>query len=126
MWTRARSALPHRVDGVAIEPLPGERNTVHTLSGSLEHLQRTLGLARPDTVRILTEAWTQLVGSRLSGVCRVQSIRGSELVVEVDDPAVAEHLRWQARDLAAAANDLCGCDAVDEVRIVVARRDRQG
>jgi len=106
---------------VAIEPLPGEHETMHSLSGSLERLQHSLGLARPDNVRILTGSWPQIVGARLAGLCRIQSLRGPELVVEVDDPAVAEHLRWQARDLAAAANDLCGCEAVDTVRIVVSR-----
>lgn len=104
-----------------IEPLPGDRETLHSLSGSLDRLQRSIGFARPDTVRILSDAWPQLVGARLAGLCRIHSVRGPELVVEVDDPAVAEHLRWQVRDLVAAANELCGCDAVETVRIIVSR-----
>lgn len=106
---------------MAIEPLPGERESMHSLSGSLERLRYSLGLARPDNVRILTGSWSQIVGSRLATHCRIQSLRGSEMVVEADDPATAEHLRWQARDLAEVANQLCGCEAVGEVRIVVSR-----
>lgn len=107
---------------MAVEPLPQDRDTLHSLSGSLGRLQRSLGLARPDTVRILEDSWAQLVGSRLAASCRIHSLRASTLTVAVDDPAIAEHLRWQAADLAAAANDLCGCDAVDKVEIRVAPR----
>ncbi len=105
------------VGDVAIEPLPQDRNTLHSLSGSLERLQRTLGLARPDTVRILDDAWPRLVGARLAASCRLHSLRDGRLTVAVDDPAVAESLRWQRADLAAAANELCGCEAVEQVEI---------
>lgn len=104
---------------MAIEPLPQERNTVHSLEQSLSRLQRNLGFARPDTVRILEAAWSQLVGARLASACRLDSIRDGRLVVAVDDPAVAEHLRWQGADLMAAANDLCGCDAIEAVEFRV-------
>jgi predicted nucleic acid-binding Zn ribbon protein len=93
--------------------------TLHTLSSSLDRLHRTMGLARPDVVRTLDDAWPQLVGARLASSCRLHSLREGRLTVAVDDPAVAEHLRWQRADLAAAANQLCGCDAVDEVEIRV-------
>lgn len=95
---------------------------MHSLAGSLDRLQRSMGLARPDTVRILTAAWTQLVGTRLADRCRLHSVRGTTLVVAVEDPAVAEHLRWQRSDLVAAANELCGCRAVEVVDIRVGAR----
>ena len=107
---------------MAVEPLPQDRDSLHSLSGSLGRLQRTLGLARPDTVRILEDSWSQLVGVRLASACRLHSLRDGRLTVAVDDPAVAEHLRWQANDLAAAANELCGCDAIERVEIRVAPR----
>lgn len=106
-----------------IEPLPQDRDSLHDLAGSLERLQRTLGLARPDTVRILTDAWRGLVGSRLAETCRLHSVRGTTLVIAVDDPAIAEHLRWQRSDLVAAANGLCGCHALDAVEIRIAPRE---
>ena len=104
---------------MAIEPLPQDRNTVHSLEHSLSRLQRNLGFARPDTVRILEASWSQLVGARLASACRLDSIRDGRLVVAVDDPAVAEHLRWQSANLMAAANGLCGCDAIEAVEIRV-------
>jgi predicted nucleic acid-binding Zn ribbon protein len=106
---------------MAIEPLPSERNTVHTLGASLERLHRSMGLARPDAVRVLEDSWSGLVGARLARTCRLDSLRGGRMTIAVDDPAVAEHLRWQASDLAAAANQLCGGEVVEEVVIRVSR-----
>jgi hypothetical protein len=108
---------------VAVEPLPSDRNTTHTLGQSLERLHRSMGLARPDTVRILQDAWPQLVGTRLAATCRLDALKGGRMTILVDDPAVAEHLRWQGADLIAAANELCGGAVVDEV---VTRVDRRG
>lgn len=108
---------------MGIEPLPSERDTTHTLGQSLERLHRSMGLARPDAVRTLQEAWPQLVGVGLSVTCRLHSLRGGRMVISVADPAVAEHLRWQSADLAAAANQLCGGQVVTEV---VTRVDHGG
>ncbi len=108
---------------MGIEPLPQDRRTTHALSESLERLHRTMGLARPDAVRVIEAAWPQLVGPRLARSCRLEALRGGRMVVAVDDPAVADQLRWQGADLAAAANELCGGAVVSEV---VARVTRGG
>jgi len=107
---------------VGIEPLPSDRNTVHTLGESLERLHRSMGLARPDAVRILEDSWSGLVGARLASACRLDSLKGGRMTISVDDPAVAEHLRWQSADLAAAANELCGGEVVTEVVTRVGRQ----
>lgn len=104
------------------EPLPETVDTTRDLGSVLGRLHRTLGLARPDTVRTLEEHWPSIVGANLAEHCRVESVRHGELVLVVDDPAVAEHLRWSARDLIAAVNEMSGGDAVDELRIKVRRR----
>lgn len=104
------------------EPLPRDRETTHALAESLDRLHRTLGVARPDAVRVLEASWSALVGRRLAEVCWLDSLQGGLLVVGTTDPAVAEHLRWQARDLAAAANEVCGGEVVTEV--VTRVRDR--
>jgi predicted nucleic acid-binding Zn ribbon protein len=107
---------------VAIEPLPSQRNTVHPLASSLERLQRSMGLARPDSLRVLEDAWPSLVGARLAGACRLESLRDGCMTVSVADPAVADHLRWVSSDLAAAANEVCGGEVVTQVRTKVRRR----
>ncbi len=104
------------------EPLPDRETPVRDLSSVLGRLHTTMGLARPDTVQVLERHWTSILGADLARGCRLEALRGSELVVSVDDPAVAEHLRWSARDLCAAVNAVCDGEVVDELTVKVRRR----
>lgn len=106
---------------MAWEPLPGE-STARPLQESLEVLERILGLARPDTVRLLESSWSQLVGAHLASRTSLESIRDGRMTVSAADPAAAEALRWQSRDLLAAARDLCGGDVAHEVVVKVRPR----
>lgn len=106
---------------MAWEPLPDQHVAPRALATSLERLHRTMGLARPDTVRLLERHWPSLFGSELAGACRLEAVRDGELVVVVSDPAVAEHLRWSRRDVLAAANSVCGGEVVTSLRVKVAR-----
>lgn len=107
---------------MAIEPLPSQRNTIHPLASSLDRLQRSMGLTRPDSLRVLEDCWGSLVGARLAGACRLESLRDGCMTISVADPAVADHLRWLSSDLAAAANEVCGGEVVTEVRTKVRRQ----
>jgi predicted nucleic acid-binding Zn ribbon protein len=109
---------------MAWEPLPGTAESMQPVGASLGHLHRTLGLARPDTLRLLDEHWVALVGVQLAPRCSVESVRHGELVVAVDDAALAEHLRWSARDLIAAANAVCGGSVLESLSVKV--RPRSG
>jgi predicted nucleic acid-binding Zn ribbon protein len=106
---------------MAWDPLPEDRAAARSVRDSLETLQRRLGLARPDTVRQLESAWSELVGARLAERCRPGGMRDGRLSVVTEDPVVAEALRWQAADLCAAANDLIGGEVVTEVVVRVQR-----
>ncbi len=103
------------------EPLPEHRSGPKPLADSLERLHLTMGLARPDTVVLLDAQWTSLLGPDLAAACRLEAVRGMELVVSVSDPAVAEHLRWSAGDLCAAVNSVCGGEVVDTLTVRVRR-----
>jgi hypothetical protein len=107
---------------VSWEPLPDRDVPVRPLSSVLSRLHTTIGLARPDTVLLLERHWSSLLGAELAPRCRLEAVRGTELVVSVDDPAVAEHLRWSARDLCAAVNAVCAGEVVDELTVRVRRR----
>lgn len=80
-----------------------------------------MGLARPDTVQLLERHWTSLLGADLAPQCHLDAVRGTELVLSVTDPALAEHLRWSAGDLCAAVNAVCDGDVVDRVTVRVRR-----
>lgn len=101
------------------EPLPEDRTTMRPVNSSLDRLRRTLGLARADTMGIVESSWSQLVGARLATRCAPRSLRDGTLLVAAPDPAVAEHLRWSATDLAAAVNAVCGGAVVRSVEVRV-------
>ena len=101
------------------EPLPDDRQTIRPVTSSLGRLRRTLGLARSDTFAQVEESWPQLVGQRLAPHAQPRSLRDGVLVVVAQDPAVAEHLRWSANDLAQAVNAVCGGDQVTSVDVRV-------
>ena len=103
------------------EPLPERESTPRDLGSVLGRLHVTMGLARPDTVAVLERHWTAILGADLAPRCSLEAIRGTELVVAVDDPAIAEHLRWSARDLCAAVNAVCDGEVVDELTVKVRR-----
>ena len=103
------------------EPLSEPVDHTRPLQDVLGTLHRRLGLARPDVLATLDEHWTSLLGAELASHCRVESVRHERLVVVVDDPAVAEHLKWSAKDLLGAANSLCGGDTFTELTVKVAR-----
>lgn len=105
------------------EPLPDDRRTIRPVSASVDRLRRTLGLARADTFAQVEESWTQLVGPRLAPHAQPRSLRDGVLVVVAQDPAVVEHLRWSANDLAQAVNAVCGGDEVASVEVRVGPLD---
>lgn len=103
------------------EPLPEQHPGPRQLTSALTRLHSTMGLARPDTVRLLERHWTSLLGAELAPKCRLDAVRGTELVVSVTDPALAEHLRWSAADLCSAVNAVCDGDVIDQVTVRVRR-----
>ncbi len=102
------------------EPLPDEVDHTHRLDEALGTLHRRLGLARPDVLRTLERHWVSLLGSQLAGRCTIESVRHERLVVLVDDPAIAEHLRWSSNDLLAAVSSVCDA-SFTELVVKVAR-----
>ncbi|MGB6059514.1 MAG: DUF721 domain-containing protein [Microthrixaceae bacterium] len=103
------------------EPLRENVDNTRDLSDVLDVLHRRLGLARPDVLVTLQSHWTALLGPDLAAHCTLDSVRYGTLVIGVDDPAIADHLKWSAGELVAAANEICGGEAVSEIRVTVTR-----
>lgn len=104
------------------EPLPERRDTTRSLDVALGRLRTTMGLARPDTVRLLDANWEALLGRALASVCELSSVRGTTLVISTTDPAVAEQLRWSAPDVCGAANSIVGAGVLQDLEVRVRRR----
>ena len=102
------------------DPLPEEPLA---LQRSLGLLQRYLGALRPDAVRTMQAGWPSMVGANIAELCWIRSVRGGVLVVQTNEPAVAQQLEWATRDLLDGLNALLGSDELREIRVqVVAAR----
>jgi hypothetical protein len=104
---------------VAVEPLPQERETTRSIGAILDRLNRSIGLARPDALRALSDGWVVLVGRAMAEQTELESLHDGVMTIAVTDPAVAESLRWQSADLVAAANELSGAGTVVRLAIRV-------
>lgn len=94
------------------------------IASSVEVVSARLGLARPDSLAVLERHWTQLLGSGLADHCHLRGLRDSVLVIDVDDPAISDHLHMMRADLINASNEICGGTFVTEIRLTVARTRR--
>ena len=105
------------------EPLPDREVPIKELSVACwSGCTRRWGWLDPTRCGSWSVTGRSLLGADLAQECRLEAVRGTELVVSVDDPAVAEHLRWSARDLCAAVNAVCDGEVVDELTVRVRRR----
>lgn len=91
------------------------------LSRTLGVVEARLGLARADAVAVLESRWNELLGDDLATLSELVSLRDGVLVIQVDDPAVADGLKWMTSDLVAASNDICGGEFVSDVRVTIRR-----
>ena len=78
------------------------------LKQSLERLLNGLGAPEIDTVTTLIDRWPDVVGPELASRVRAVAVRGSELVVKVEDPAWASQISWLESRLLQRIADLVG------------------
>jgi predicted nucleic acid-binding Zn ribbon protein len=84
---------------------------------SLAELSRQLGTAAPDALSAVFSRWAETVGEDVAAHTRPERIDGEALVVSVDSPAWASHLRTLAPRVISQLRDATGSDGVS--RIVV-------
>jgi len=107
---------------MAVQPLPDDLGHPRKAGDSIELLRRRYGLAAPGAIADLRARWTSLVGEVVARRSEVIDLRDGTLRVRVEDPAVAQRLRWdEARILVEASRS-------EEVRTLVIKvappRDR--
>ena len=101
-------------DGIRRGPLP--------LASSIERLQKDLGIPARSTATTLEAVVRDVLGPLIDQLTAIR-MRSGVLVLDVNDPAVAEAVRFRARaivDALAAADPPVVCERVD-VRV-----DRRG
>jgi predicted nucleic acid-binding Zn ribbon protein len=100
--SKKRAARAHRTVGVA---------------ESLAELSRQLGTGPPDTLSTVFSRWSETVGETVAAHTHPERIDDEALVVSVDSPAWASHLRTLAPALLGQLRDATGSDKLS--RLVV-------
>ena len=95
-------------------------NTPRPLRQGLERLLNGLGAPEIDAVATLVERWPEVIGPELASRVRAVAVRGSELVVRVDDPAWASQIAWLESRLLERIDDLVGPGLITAVKARVA------
>ncbi|MDH4167997.1 MAG: DUF721 domain-containing protein [Acidimicrobiia bacterium] len=93
------------------EPVP--------LRAGVERLLRHLDAPQADTVARVFEYWAQVVGPGIAEHSRPVSIDDGCLVVAVDDPAWASHLRWSQDEVISRMAEQLETHEIESIRFVV-------
>ena len=89
------------------------------VGASLDRVARRFGIGRASTLPAVFESWTELVGEGVGARTRPRSLRGTTLVVAVDDPTWATQLRWLEADLVARIAAELGPGVVTALELLV-------
>ena len=94
------------------------------LRQSLEYLLAGLGAPQIDAVNTLIDRWQEVVGPELATQVRAVAVKGSDLIVQVEDPAWASQITWLEVQLLERIASLIGSDQITAVIARVARQPR--
>ena len=95
-------------------------NGPQLLRQSLEHLLKGLGASEIDAMSTLVDRWSEVVSPELASRVRAVAVRGTEFVVEVEDPGWASQIDWLESRLLERIADLVGPGCITAVRARVA------
>lgn len=90
-----------------------------SVGSSLDRVARRLGVGEASTLPTLFDGWQDLVGEGIASRTEPRSLRGTTLVVSVDDPSWATQLRWLESDVLARIEAVVGPGAVTGLELVV-------
>jgi hypothetical protein len=88
-------------------PLPGDSEP-RRIGESLDSVMRGLGAPEASGVHLVFDRWDEVVGEALAARTRPLRIDGGRLVLAVDEPAIATHVRFLQGELLTRLEDLLG------------------
>jgi len=97
---------------MAARPLPGDGPGPRPLGEALDRVMRGLGAPEASGVHLVFDRWAEVVGESLAARTRPLRIEGQRLVLAVDEPAMATHVRFLQAELLARLEVLLGPDRV--------------
>jgi hypothetical protein len=93
---------------VPAEPLPADLGGLRPVSESLDAVMRGLGAPEASGVHLVFDRWDEVVGEALAARTRPLRIDGGRLVLAVDEPAIATHVRFLQGELLTRLETLLG------------------
>lgn len=75
---------------------------------ALDAVMRGLGAPEASGVHLVFDRWSEVVGDSLAARTRPLKIEGNRLVLAVDEPAIAVHVRFLQAELLGRMADLLG------------------
>ncbi len=120
---RRRAPERHPIDGA----MTGRRRPMERVGELIPEAARRLGLDEELRLARGISTWAAIVAERVpaaTGSCRLVRIDGGELVIEVDEPIVAQEIKLRLPELLGAFRAAPGGVAADGIRLRIGRRDR--
>ena len=102
---------------------PGGQGGPVPIRRTLERLMSGMGAPEIDATTTIVEAWPDIVGPELASRIVAVAVRGSDLVVRVEDPAWASQLGWLEQQLLTRVEALGGPGRITSVTARVVPRD---
>ncbi len=93
---------------MAVRPLPGDGPGPQRIGAALDAVMRGLGAPEASGVHLVFDRWAEVVGDSLAARTRPLKIDGDRLVLAVDEPAIATHVRFLQAELLARLEALLG------------------
>jgi predicted nucleic acid-binding Zn ribbon protein len=108
---------------VSWRPLPNpDGEPPVPVSAPLDRVMRSLGSPPVETLNLVFETWSEVVGTAIASASTPLSIEHGVLTVAVPDGGWASQLRWMERDLVAKIGEVIGEGVVDRLDVRVRPR----
>ncbi|MGE3618859.1 MAG: DUF721 domain-containing protein [Acidimicrobiia bacterium] len=102
-----------------IRPLPGDGPGPRPLREGVDRVLRGLGAPETRGVSQVFERWAEVVGESMAARTRPLRLQGGTLVLGVDEPAVATHVRFLEPQLLERLGELLGEGRVRSIELRV-------
>jgi hypothetical protein len=109
---------------MAARPLPGDGPGPQPIGTALDAVMRGLGAPEASGVHLVFDRWSEVVGEALAARTRPLRMDGQRLVLAVDEPAIATHVRFLQAELLARLEELLGPGRVTALDLRVGRKDQ--
>jgi hypothetical protein len=103
-------------------PLPGKGPGPQPLAKALDAVMKGLGAPEASGVHLVFDRWPEVVGDALAARTQPLKIEGQRLVLAVDEPAIATHVRFLQAELLARLEALLGPGRVTALDLRVGRK----